>query len=79
MNKMLGYFELSPSTLASETETTKMDRRKLNIALEVLNKVSVKFPETKQFIEEHLQQKCLKENISVEEATYFLTSLVAKN
>ena len=39
--------------------------------LEVLNEVSVKFQETKKFIEEHLEQKCLKENISLEEVIYF--------
>ena len=41
MNKRLGYFELIPSALASKTETTKIEKRKLNIALEVLNKMSL--------------------------------------
>ena len=31
-----------------------------NETLEVLNEVSVEFPETKKFIEKHLKQKCLK-------------------
>ena len=44
---------------------------KTKILLEVLQKVSVEFPETKQFTEEHLEQKCLKENISVKEVIYF--------
>ena len=44
-----------------------MEKRKLKITIAVLNEVSLEFPETKQFIEEHLEQKCLKENISVEE------------
>ena len=44
---------------------------KTKILLEVLQKVSVEFPETKQFTEEHLKQKCLKENISVKEVIYF--------
>ena len=57
-----------------------MEKQKLKITLEVLNEVSVEFPETKQFLEEHLEQKCLKENISVEEVIYFLfTSLEAKS
>ena len=57
----------------------KMEKQKLKITLEILHEVSVEFPETKEFIEEHLEQKCLKENISVEVVIYFFTSLVAKN
>lgn len=57
-----------------------MDKRKLNTAIEVLHEVSVEFPDTKEFIEERVEQKCLKENISVEEVIYlFLTSLKAKS
>ena len=44
-----------------------MEKRKIKITLEILIEVSVEVPETKQFIEEHLEQKCLNENISVEE------------
>ena len=47
-----------------------MEKRKLKITLEVLHEVSVEFPETKQFIEEHPEQTCLKENISVEEVSF---------
>lgn len=51
-------------------------KRKLNIVMEILNEVSIEFLETKQFIEEHLAQKCLKENISAKEVIHFsLTSL----
>ena len=58
----------------------KTIKRKLEITLEVLHEVSVELPETKQFIEEHLEQKCLKEDIPVEEVIYFLfTSLEAKS
>ena len=57
-----------------------MDKRKLNTAIEVLLEVSVEFPDTKEFIEERVEQKCLKENISVEEVIYlFLTSLKVKS
>ena len=47
-----------------------MEKRKLKITLEVLNEFIVEFPETKKSIEEHLDQKCLKEKISVEEVIY---------
>ena len=66
MNKRLEYFGLRLSALASKTETTKMEKLKINITLKVLNEVSVEFPDTKHFIEEHLEQKHCKENESVE-------------
>ena len=57
-----------------------MEKQNLKITLEILNKVSVELLETKQLIEEHLEQKCLEENISVEEVIYFLfTRLKAKS
>ena len=57
-----------------------METRKLEVTLGVLNEVSVECMETKQFIQEHIEQKCLKENISVEGIIYFLfTSLEAKS
>ena len=57
-----------------------MEKRKLKVTLGVLNEVSVECMETKQFIQEHIEQKCLKENISMEEIIYFLfTSLEAKS
>ena len=49
-----------------------MEKQKLKITLKVLHKVSVYFQETKQFIEEHLEKKFVKENMSVEEVIYFL-------
>ena len=77
---MLEYFGLKPSALVSETETTKLEKRKLSITLEALNEVCHQFPETKKFIKEKLDQKYLKENKSVEEIIHFsLTSLEAQS
>ena len=45
------------------SDRTKMKKQKHKIILEVLRKASVEFPETKQFIGEHLEQKCLIENM----------------
>lgn len=56
-----------------------MKKQKLGISLEVLNEVSIEFPEIKPFINEHLENIYLKENISVEEVIFFLTSLEAKS
>ena len=53
-SKTLGYFALMSSAPVSETQTTKIYKRKLSIAMKVLNKVSVEFPETKEFIDEKL-------------------------
>ena len=38
------------SVLGSKTEATKMDKTKIIIAMEVLNKVLVEFLKTKEFI-----------------------------
>ena len=79
-NKTLEYFWLRPSALASKTETTQMEKCKLCITLELLNEVSIELPETKNVINEHFEQICLKENVSAEEVIYFsLTSLEIKN
>ena len=59
-----------------------MEKRKLKITLEVLNEVTAEFPETKEFREERLEQKCLKENILVDEVTFLFTrskELLLKN
>ena len=61
------HFILMSSALASKTETRKMDKRMLSIAIEVLNGVPVEFLETKEFIDEKLEQKFCKEIISIEE------------
>ena len=55
-----------------------MQKWKLKVTLEVLNEVTVKFPGTKEFIEEHLEQKYLKENVPVEEVMFLFTTLEAK-
>ena len=55
-----------------------MEKGKLNIAMEVLRELSVTYPETKESIDEKLENKCSKEHISVEEEIYFsLTTLEA--
>ena len=44
-----------------------------------LNEVKVQFPETKEFIEERLEQECSKENLSAEEVISLFTCLEAKS
>ena len=55
-----------------------MDKKRLRVVLKVLDEVKVQFPETKQFIEECIEQECLKENISAKEVIFF-TSLEVKS
>ena len=72
---MLRYFELRSSALESKAQhtTTKMDKRTIKIAIKVLDEVKAQFPETKEFIEDRLEQECSKENISVEEVIFLFT------
>ena len=38
-----------------------MDKRQLRVALKVLDAVKTQFPDTKQFIEDLIDEECLKE------------------
>ena len=53
-----------------------MDKTRLRVALIVLDAVKTKYPETKQFIENTMEDECQKEKISVDKVTFF-TSLEA--
>ena len=44
-----------------------MDKRKIKIAIKVLDEIKEHFPETKDFIKECIEEECSKENITVEE------------
>ena len=55
-----------------------MDKRRVKIISRVLDAVKLNFPETTQFIQDCLEQKCSNENISVDEVIFLFTSLEAK-
>ena len=55
-----------------------MDKKRLRIALTVLEVVKNKYPETKKFIEKLMDEECQKEKISADEVIFF-TSLEAKS
>ena len=63
----------------TRNKKTNMDKRRLKKISRVLEEVNSNFPETAQFIEDCLQQECLKENISVDEIIFLFTSLKAKS
>ena len=60
VNKRLIYFGLKSIALDKNTKITKMEKRKLIIAVEVLHEVSVTYPETREYIDEKLEHKCSK-------------------
>ena len=47
-----------------------MDKRRIKIAMKVLDEVKEHLPETKEFINDCIEQECLNENITVEEVTF---------
>ena len=55
-----------------------MDKKRLKVALAVLDAVKTKYPETKQFIGNTVEEECQKEKISADEVIFF-TSLEAKS
>ena len=47
-----------------------MDKRWLRVAFKVLDAVKNQFPNTKQFIEDLIDEKCQKEKISADEVIF---------
>ena len=47
-----------------------MDTQRMRVALKILDTVKTQFPDTKQFIEDSIDQQCLKENISADEVIF---------
>ena len=42
----------------------------MRVVLKILDAVKTQFPDTKQFIEDSIDQHCLKENISADEVIF---------
>ena len=47
-----------------------MDKKKLRISLKVLEAVKERFPDTKNFIDNMMEEQCQKEKRSVEEVIF---------
>ena len=56
-----------------------MGKRRIKIAIKLLDEVKEHFTETKDFIEDCIEQECSKENITVEEVIFPFTCLKAKS
>ena len=48
----------------------KMDKQRLRVALKVLYEVRIRFPDTKQLIEDLIDEECLKEKVSADEVIF---------
>ena len=49
-----------------------MDKKRLRVALKVLQEVKVRFQNTKHFIGDTMEEECQKEKISPDEVVFFL-------
>ena len=50
-----------------------MDKKRIKIALAVLDAVKSRFPETQEFIENTLREECEKEKMTADEVIFFCT------
>ena len=57
---------------------TNMNKRRIKIAIQVLNEVKTKYPHTTEFKDDLLEQECRKRNMSVDEVIFLFTCLEAK-
>ena len=48
----------------------KMDKQRQRMALKVLDEARIRFPDIKQFIEDLIDEECLKEKISVDQIIF---------
>ena len=55
-----------------------MDKHRIKVSTKVLEEVKTQFPETVELINDRLEQKCQKDNMSVKEV-FFFTFLEAKS
>ena len=53
------------------TRVVKMEKKRLKIALAVLNALRSRFIETNEFIDSTLKEECEKESINVDEVIFF--------
>ena len=79
-NKNAEILQGESSALEKIRERTHitMDKQRPRVALTVLEEVKGKYPETKQFIENLIEEECQKEKIFADEVIFF-TSLEAKS
>ena len=55
-----------------------MGKFKTKILLEIINDVVIEYPDTRDFIEQKLIEKCNREGISIDEVIYFFSKSRSK-
>ena len=68
---------MRPSALESKTTSAyvnKMDKQRLRATLKVSEAVKERFPDTKQFIEDLIDEECQKEKIFANDVIFFFKS-----
>ena len=55
-----------------------MDKKRLKIALAVLDAVKSRFPETQEFIDSTLKEECEREKMTADEVIFLLLNLQKK-
>ena len=55
-----------------------MDKKRLKIALAVLDTVKSKFPETQEFIDSTLKEECEREKMTADEVIFLLLNFQKK-
>ena len=56
----------------------RMDKKRLKVALAVLDAVRGRFPETQEFIDSTLKEECEKEKMTADEVIFLLLNLQKK-
>ena len=56
-----------------------MNKKRLKVALDVLNAVRSTFPEANEFIDSTLKEECEKERMTADEVIFLLLNLQKKN
>ena len=51
-----------------------MNKKRLRVALKVLEELKVRFSEAKQFIDDTMEEECQKEKISADEVIFYKPS-----
>ena len=71
----LKYFLEHYSKKLKNTRVVKMDKKRLKIALAVLDAVKSRFPETQEFIDSTLKEECKRGKMTADEVVFLLLNL----
>ena len=64
--------------IKEHARVVEMDKKRLKIALAVLDAVKSRFPETQEFIDSTLKEECEREKMTADEVIFLLLNLQKK-